>query len=360
MLSIEKKIVGRFVFPYSICVYDSERGKRVLCATESEGKCISFDARTGEDAETVWEGPGGTMSIVPDGADAFYATQAFFKGMRGGGSFVVRAERRGDGTYGIEKCFDLPFLHRFTVINVLGEPWFVGGTIADWKDTKDDWSRPGHIWIGKMKDAAPAALPLPDGGIFKNHGMYTGPFDGRRNTVIVTGTEGAFAVLPPEAEGEDWQVKQILDREISDIRVYDLDGDGQEELVTIEGFHGDRMCIYKRIKPSGGNADRDPEEENGRSRYECVYSFPLAFGHPIWCGKMLGKPRILIGSKQANSGLYVLTPKEGAERLTMDVQMIDELEECSNIDVFDDEDTFYIYAACSAGNVVLYRAALPG
>ena len=94
MLSIEKKIVGRFVFPYSICVYDSERGKRVLCATESEGKCISFDARTGEDAETVWEGPGGTMSIVPDGPDAFYATQAFFKGMRGGGSFLPEAPTR--------------------------------------------------------------------------------------------------------------------------------------------------------------------------------------------------------------------------------------------------------------------------
>ncbi len=362
MMKIGKKTVTCFTYPYSVCVYDSARGKRVLCATESEGKCVSFDARTGENVETVWEGPGGTMTIVPYGEDLFYATQAFFKGMRGGGSYVVRVKQDENGAYRTEKCLDLPFLHRFAVIDVLGKPWFVGGTIADWKDSRDDWSRPGRIRIGKM-NAQPVILQDIKSGIFKNHGMYTGPFEGHPVTVICTGTEGAFAVIPPEAEGEDWQVKQLLDCEVSDIRVYDLDGDGQEELVTIEGFHGDRMKVYKK---------RIPETETGKVNmggtvglsadgtecaYDEVYSFPLAFGHPIWCGSMLGKPRILIGSKQANSGLFILTPKQGEDRLTMDVQMIDELEECSNIDVWEDGDIFRIYAACSSGKVVMYTVS---
>lgn len=339
MLQIEKKIICNFVYPYAVHVYDSSRGRRVLAATEFEGKCVGFDAVTGDDLEEIWTGPGGTMTIKSVGNDNFYVTHEFYKGFRSAKAHVSYVSRKDDGSYSSEKYFDLPYLHRFSIIDVLGEQWLVGGTLCDSKDFKDDWSKPGRIYVAKVDYPKPVELREIHSGLTKNHGMYCGPFEGHETVVICTGVEGAFVVIPPEKQGEDWKVEQLLDCEISDIRVADLDGDGVEELVTIEGFHGNQMKVYKKT-------------EEG---YKAVYSYPIRFGHPIWCGEMLGQPRIIIGYKEDNSGLYVLTPKQGADRLTMDVQMIDELEQFSNIDVWDEGDAFNIFAACSSGNVIKYR-----
>ena len=73
---------------------------------------------------------------------------------------------------------------------------------------------------------------------------------------------------------------------------------------------------------------------------------------------LLGKPRIIIGYKEANSGLFVLTPRTDTDRMSMEVQMIDELEQFSNIDVWDEGDRFDIFAACSSGNVIKYELSL--
>ena len=339
MLKTEKTVICNFIYPYAVSVYDSPRGKRVLCATECEGKCVGFSAVDGSDLEEVWAGPGGTMTICPVGNDSFFVTHEFYKGFRSAKAHVSFVSRRPDGSYSSEKYFDLPYLHRFSLIDVMGEKWLVGGTLCDSKDFKDDWSKPGRIYVGKVDYPEPMQLRIVQSGITKNHGMYCGPFGDHPCSVICTGVEGAFAVIPPEKEGEDWTVEKILDCEISDIRLADLDGDGVQELVTIEGFHGNRMNVYRKT-------------EEG---YRQIYSYPIAFGHPIWCGEMLGRPRIIIGYKEANSGLYVLTPCMDGEKMTMEVQMIDELEQFSNIDVWDEGDRFNIFAACSSGNVVKYQ-----
>lgn len=342
MLKVKKTVACRFVYPYAVCVYDSPRGKRVMCATESEGKGYSFSAVDCGDLEEVWSGPGGTMTIVPDGYDSFFVTHEFYKGFRSAKSHVSHISRRPDGGYDCEKYFDLPYLHRFSILELGDEKWLVGGTLCDSKEFKDDWSKPGRIYVGKVEYPKPMELRVVQSGITKNHGMYCGPFAGHEKVVICTGVEGAFAVFPPEKDGEDWRVEKILDCEISDIRVADLDGDGVEELVTIEGFHGNLMKVYKKV-------------EEG---YREVYRYPIVFGHPIWCGMLLGRPRIIIGYKEANSGLFVLTPRTDTDRMSMEVQMIDELEQFSNIDVWDEGDRFDIFAACSSGNVIKYELSL--
>lgn len=339
-MQVKKQVICNFTFPYAVTVYDGVKGKRVLCATESEGKGVSFSAVDGSDLEEVWSGPGGTMSIVPVGQDEFFVTHEFYKGFRSAKAHVSHVKREKDGVYSVEKYFDLPYLHRFTIIDVCGEQWLVGGTLCDSKEFKDDWSKPGRIYIGQVEFPKPIDLQVLQSGITKNHGMYFGPHNGRPMVVICTGTEGAFEVIPPSERGGEWKVERLLNTEISDIRVFDIDGDGVDELITIEGFHGDRLKVYKR---------------SDSGEYQEVYAFPLAFGHPIWCGRVLGKPRIIIGYKGANAGLFVLTPKTDGEALSMDVEMIDELEIPSNIDVWDRGNEFDIFAACSSGNVIKYQ-----
>ena len=340
MFSIKKQDVCHFDYPYALCVYSCNRGKKVLCATEVEGPGYCFDAGgVSQAVESVWSAPGGTMTICQlDDREEFLVTHRFFKGFRAAEAYVSHVLRLSDGSWKIDKLFELPYLHRFSVVNVHREKWIVGATLCESKKSRDDWSSPGSIYIAKLELEKPMQLQLLYHGITKNHGMYVGPYGSKQEVVICTGSEGAFVVIPPDFPSGDWRVEKILSSEISDIRVFDVDGDGEEELVTIEGFHGNLMKIYKRV--------------NGQ--HHEVYSFPLVFGHPIWCGEFLGQRHIIIGYKQANSGLYVLTPRKKDGKLSMDVQMIDELEEFSNIDCWDEGNVFHIYAACSTGKVVHY------
>lgn len=337
MLKISKQIVCNYDYPYAVCAYSCERGSRVICASEVEGAGYSFSLENPSDIEQAWPGPGGTMTVCQvNEREEFYITNQFYKGFNAKNSCISHVERE-NGKWILEKCAVLPYLHRFSIIKVFGDKWIVGATLCDKKEFKDDWSCPGRIYVGKLEGTKLVQLREIYSDITKNHGMYTGPFGGYKEVVICTGSEGAFVVVPPQKETEDWFVKKILDVEISDIRVCDIDGDGTEELITIEGFHGSRMKIYK----------------SNEGRYEEIYSYPIAFGHPIWCGELCGERRIIIGYKQSNSGLYILSPRK-AERFTMDVQMIDELEEFSNIDCTSHGDTFYVLAACSTGKVIKY------
>ena len=233
----------------------------------------------------------------------------------------------------------LPYLHRFCILDVGSEKWLLGGTLCDSKASFEDWSQPGGIYVGRINDdiKKPIEVKCIYHGIRKNHGMFCGLHNGRQ-VAIVTGCEGAFEVVPPGITDGAWIVRQLLDTEISDIRAYDIDGDGKDELITIEGFHGDRLRVYH-------------ESNDG---YKLLYEFPIAFGHGLWCGEMLGRRTILIGYKNANGALVALQPKN-CEVLTMDITVIDELEQTANIDVYESDGVFRIYAACSVGDILMYE-----
>ena len=66
-------------------------------------------------------------------------------------------------------------------------------------------------------------------------------------------------------------------------------------------------------------------------------------------------------SKQKLKLLYLLQflRRESDQEHPVTVQqMIDELEQFSNIDVWDEGDRFDIFAACSSGNVIKYELSL--
>ena len=78
-MKIEKKFLTDLhrCYATSSTVIDGDR--KILIATEGEGPCFMYE---GEDFKqsTVWDGPGGTMSIIPvPGKNGdFLAVQNFF------------------------------------------------------------------------------------------------------------------------------------------------------------------------------------------------------------------------------------------------------------------------------------------
>ena len=66
------------------------------------------------------------------------------------------------------------------------------------------------------------------------------------------------------------------------IGLIDLDGDGQDELVTIEPFHGNSLNVYKQV----GQA------------WQKRYTDELWFGHGLSCGMFRGEPVIVVGNRR--------------------------------------------------------------
>ncbi len=294
-MRFEKRITVELPLCYAAGAVTVGGTVRLLFAPDGPGPCYAVDPVTG-DRETVWSGPGGTMSLVPlPGTDGdLLAVQGFFPDFKAEGAGIVRV-RRGTGGWTVEPFLELPFVHRFGLIEGSGTRYLVAATLCSGKEYVDDWRSPGAVLAGELNDdfSPPALSPvLP--ALHKNHGFCI--TDGGK-AVLVSGEEGLYELAPPERPGGTWAVRQIFDRPVSDIAVCDIDGDGLDELAAIEPFHGDTFTVYK---PRG-------------SAYEPLYRIPepLPFCHAIRGGALRGGPAFLGGNREGRRELFVLRFRNG-------------------------------------------------
>ncbi len=261
---------------------------RYIVATEGVGPCLAWSA-VDHSVQTVWEGPGGTMNIVPIPGvkDEFLATQDFVPTFQAKESKIAYV-RYADGAWTTKQIMTIPYLHRFDVCAVGGKRFFIGATLCLFKESKEDWTKPGAVYVGELPDSPDGPFPIRAvlSGITKNHGFCRGSWKGRP-AYLVSGEEGVFAVYLPETPEGAWETERILDRPTSDMAVCDLDGDGKLELATIEPFHGSRGFIYK--------------EKSGK--LEPVAEHEYEFGHVVWGGTILGQPAFIIGGRKGNREL---------------------------------------------------------
>ena len=132
---------------------------------------------------------------------------------------------------------------------------------------------------------------------------------------------------------------RLLDREISDAAVVDIDGDGIEELIAIEGFHGGHITINKPVK--GG--------------WQEVYRYPAPFAHVVWGGSVLGAPALILAYRDDNGALMLLRKSARSGAYYMEHFVIDELVSPTNLMVDSAGDVCRIYASCGrTQQVVLY------
>jgi len=338
-MKIDRKVLKEVVYPYAVSVYECGGRKKVVTATELDGPCSAFWTDTLEE-ETLWEGQGGTMNTwqLSDRGD-FLAIQRFYKGFNSRASRIARVEPK-DGEWVQSVVCDIPFLHRFGVVGKGEDRYLVCCVLCRDKESREDWSQAGWIQVAKLPE--PGEQPefrvlIP--GIHRNHAFFYGQFDGT-DRILAGGDEGLFQIDYPR-DGSDWRFEKLIDRPVSDVTSFDLDGDGEDELVTIEPFHGSKVVVSKRI--------------NGV--WETVWSSPTSFGHAIWSGTIFGEPAFIIGHRAEDMSLLLFRPRGWKEgKLAMDITVLDQWEGPTNVAVVHGDKKEQVFSCNGAKNrIVLYE-----
>jgi hypothetical protein len=295
-MRFRKEISFELASCYAVGAVTVADGTRLLFAPDGPGPCYAVEPATGA-RETVWDGPGGTMAFVPlPGSDAdFLAVQRFFPDYKAAEARLVRARRGPDG-WQITPWLDLPYVHRFDVLSRHGRRFLVCATLCEKKEYKEDWRFPGAVLAAEMDgfDSPPTLVPVLE-GLTRHHGYCRVSRDGGE-AVVVSGEEGVFEIIPPDAPGRPWATRNILPRPVSDIAVCDIDGDDAEELAAIEPFHGDAFNVYKL---------RD-------GVYKTLYdASDQLFCHAIYGGRLRGEPVFIAGNRGGEREMFLLRWREG-------------------------------------------------
>jgi hypothetical protein len=328
------KVEKRFLTTMNRCYAANHivvRGQtRLLLATEGEGPCLDWRGPGYAEPHTVWAGPGGTMSMAPvEGTDGeFLAVQKFFKMFLWDEAQLVHVRPQGDG-YAVTELLQLPYLHRFDLLDSGGRRHLIACTISTHKETKEDWSRPGQVWVGDFRGAEPLQLRLLKDGLTQNHGYSRlqrpdGPCS------LVTCAQGAFEITPPRTPDGDWSVRQIMDWPISDIAAIDIDGDGELEYATIEPFHGCWFRVYKRVG----------------SGWERIFEHPEVsdFYHVVVADTLRGEPVFIGGCRRGKQQLFALRARQ-RRPLELEAVLIDEGVGPANVHVLHEAGRDLILAA---------------
>ncbi|HAT55278.1 MAG TPA: hypothetical protein DCW31_08605 [Lactobacillus sp.] len=316
---------------YAIMRMKSQGRDFIVVASEENQPCYAYDLDQNFARTLVWPDVGGTMTMVNiPGTLNFLATQRFYPGFNSAACRIVKETFNGtdwDQTI----IGDFPYVHRFDILSKAnGEGyWYVGCSIANSKKNTDDWSDPGKVWVGEYNDQTEQmndvhALPIR---ITKNHG-----YKRMSGYSLITGVEGIFKLVPP-AGNHDWTLTQLSNQETSDVFSTDINGDGQEEYLTIEGFHGP----YLRISDAQFKSITRSQPET-------------PFGHAIWGGVLGNQHFFIFGWRDGEQNLELISD----DQLTS--QLIDQHVGPSNVTVYEKDGQQYLLSANREANEVAVYA----
>ena len=286
-----------------------------IVASEKEFPCLLLSP-CGEYENTIWDKPGGTMSIVqlPGSNGVFLATQRFYSPYNASDASIIMAEPSGEGGWTITTVAKLPHVHRFDIIRSQGVNYLFACTIATDKTDKQDWGKPGKVFacrIGstaeEIKSALPLQLEIIYDGIFKNHG-YSRREGPAGPSAIVAGEDGIFEFSPPR-DSNGWAVKKLSDEPTSEALICDIDSDGVDEMITFSPFHGDTLKVLKQTG------------DGFTEIYRCPY--PLEFLHAMCYAEVGGKPCVAVGHRGGERDILLLSCDASSEGEQIRLDTID-------------------------------------
>lgn len=300
---------------YSIGALHYQNKDHLVVAAEKVNKCLLFDLE-GNLEETIWDGPGGTMSIVqvPGTDGQFLATQLFYSPNDSANAKIVWVSPKGKNDWEVKTIAEVPFVHRFDIVSRNGVNYLIACSLKSGHEYKDDWSCPGKILVGELPndlstltEEHPLELTAIREGLLKNHGYCRVESKDGIWSAVAADT-GIYQVTPPEERGGEWSVKLLTSDAASDMTFADFDGDGEAEMLVMAPFHGDEIKIYKKKHDT----------------YECIHTFAekYEFLHGIWGCEADGRGVAFVGHRKAERDLYVCKYEDGQyvlEKLDSDV-----------------------------------------
>ena len=223
-MKVSKKVIGNLEKCYSVAPLTYKGKKHMLVAAEKVNQCRLYDLE-GNQEEVIWEGPGGTMSMVqvPGSDGHFLATHKFYSPNDSKEAKIILAYPE-DGEWKVRTLAELPFVHRFDIISRNGVNYVIACTLKSGHEYKEDWRSPGKIQVCVL----PEDLSSVDEVL--------------RSYVAVN--EGVFECIPPESEEGTWEIKQILDEASSDMAFADFDNDGEDYILSANR-EIDEIALYK-------------------------------------------------------------------------------------------------------------------
>lgn len=302
-----KKVIGNLNKCYSIAPLTYEGKEYFLVAAEKQDPCYLFDTE-GNKVDTVWEGPGGVMSMVqvPGSNGQFLATHKFYSPNDSKEAKIVIVTPKAEGDWEVRTLVELPHVHRFDIVKRNGVNYLIACALKSGHEFKEDWSMPGKVYaavlpedLSEFNDENQLELTVLKDNMLKNHGYYKVVEDGVE-TSIVSADCGVFQFIPPETKDGDWEIKTLIEDATSDATLVDFDEDGEKELLALAPFHGEKIRIYKKVD----------------GKFEQVYEYEKAteFTHAIYGGTLLGKPAAVVGHRKGERNLIAFTyDKEAGE-----------------------------------------------
>lgn len=308
-MKIDRRSLTSMVNPYVCKLLEIGGELQLVAASEGYGQCYRFRAPAWE-RELLAAEPGGVLDITPlPGTTALYMIGGCYPGydFHGAGVYLLQ-EPEGHGSFDRTRkewrrtrVFDLPFAHRLQAVRIGGAQALIATSIVQTKSKPEEWGRPGAVYVTDFPESLEQPTPLRPilAELHKNHGFLLRREAGEQR-LYITGVEGVFRAAVPRNLETAWQFERILQQEISELHFIDLDGDGSEELVTIEPFHGDKLVVYRL-----DSGVPEPWLEHS-----------VSYGHGLWVGALRGVPSILVGNRGGDKNLELLQVNDGAVRAT--------------------------------------------
>ena len=182
---------------------------------------------------------------------------------------------------------EVPYVHRIAQLREPDGTYIAAGRLCKSKTEPEDWSASGTMEIGAYhRGETQILMEQIQDGVNKHHAMFVKENPDGYDDLYFGGAEGVFRSY---RQNGAWRTEQLIDVPASDIVVWDLDGDGQEELAVIEGFHGNKAVLFKDL----GHG------------YERMLEYELNFGHVLWGGSFLGRPALITGSRGGEKELIL-------------------------------------------------------
>ena len=326
---------------YTVNAFRNEAGFYIAAGSETGPEVTLYNMESGE-KHPIPHLPGGMMGFVPipGKPDLFASIMGMFPPYNGRDAGIYLHTRMGTN-WESGKALSLPFAFRCEILDTGGKPYLVVATLSQDENEAGEGPVPGELHVIELQhcEIRKWKSTVVEGSIIGNHCMVRSRLEGRE-VIYIAGQQGIFCL---DRNGDDWVLKQVFYGEVREMAFIDLDGDGKEELVTLEPYHGDFLNIYKQ---EGAN-------------WEKRFSDSLASGQGLSAGIFDSEPLIVSGNRGASRALEAFRGMDlirgKAERMT-----IEESAGPARTRIFSFNSEDYILSANQIKNEVAIYTGSPG